>query len=95
MLARRNRRLDAITKYATKRNELKKVIKESADFEERAAAVLKLQKLPRNSSPSRLYRRCAQCGRPRAVYRKFALCRLCLRQSLVRGDVPGGVMASW
>jgi len=56
---------------------------------------LKLQKLPRNSSPTRLQRRCRLCGRPRGVLRKFGLCRACLRKYAMQGYMPGLEKASW
>ena len=55
----------------------------------------KLQKLPRDSSPARLQRRCQITGRPHAVYRKFGLSRNKLRELAMKGDVPGLVKASW
>jgi small subunit ribosomal protein S14 len=61
----------------------------------RFAAYEKLQKLPRNSSPSRVTRRCKLTGRPHAVYRKFGLSRIKLREAAMRGDVPGLVKSSW
>ena len=95
MVARKNKRVKLIAKYETKRAELKKLIKKSDDIDEVLAANVKLQKLPVNSSKSRLKTRCEQCGRPRAVYRKFKLCRVCLRNHLMNGNVPGGKKASW
>jgi len=44
---------------------------------------------------SRVIRRCSLCGRPRAVYRKFGICRICLRQKALLGEVPGMRKASW
>lgn len=44
---------------------------------------------------SRAYNRCQRCGRPRAYYRKFGLCRLCLRQLAHMGEVPGVTKSSW
>lgn len=41
------------------------------------------------------YTRCQRCGRPRAVFRKFGLCRICLRQLAHRGEIPGVMKASW
>ena len=41
------------------------------------------------------YTRCVRCGRPRAVYRRFMLCRICLRQLAHQGEVPGMTKASW
>ena len=60
-----------------------------------AAAVVKLQKLPRDSSPVRQRNRCALTGRSRGVYRKFGLGRHKLREATMRGDVPGLRKASW
>lgn len=44
---------------------------------------------------TRAYSRCNRCGRPRAVYRKFGLCRICLRELAHKGEIPGLVKASW
>ena len=44
---------------------------------------------------TRAYSRCNRCGRPRAVYRKFGLCRICLRELTHAGEVPGVTKASW
>lgn len=84
-------------KRATKaRAALKEIINSpNASYEEKMEASKKLNKRPRDESPSRRQRRCALCGRPRAVYRKFALCRIHLREAAMRGDVPGLVKASW
>ncbi len=41
------------------------------------------------------HNRCEVCGRPRAYYRKFGLCRICLRERALRGELPGVVKASW
>jgi small subunit ribosomal protein S14 len=43
----------------------------------------------------RAYTRCNRCGRPRAVYRKFGLCRICLRELAHAGQLPGVQKASW
>lgn len=58
-------------------------------------AVIKLQKRARNESPIRVRLRCRSCGRPHGTLRKFGLCRICLRQAAMRGDVPGLRKASW
>lgn len=79
-----------------KRQSLKKIISNpSVDYEEKILAIEKLNKMPRDTSSIRIQRRCRCCGRPRAVYRKFELCRICLRQLMMRGDVTGLVKASW
>lgn len=43
----------------------------------------------------RAYNRCHRCGRPRAYYRKFDMCRICVRMLALRGEIPGIVKASW
>jgi small subunit ribosomal protein S14 len=58
-------------------------------------AVIKLQKRDRNESLIRIRLRCRSCGRPHGTLRKFGLCRICLRQAAMRGDVPGLKKASW
>ncbi len=63
--------------------------------EERQAARLKLQSLPRDSAPTRQRNRCALTGRPRGVFRKFGLGRSKLRDIAMRGEVPGMTKASW
>ncbi len=96
MIARENKRARMVARYAAKRAELKAIIKNpNSTPEEIDAAVLKLQKLPRDSSPVRKQRRCRITGRPHAVYRKFGLCRNKLREAAMRGDVPGLRKASW
>lgn len=85
-----------VARYADKRKALKLVINNpDASFEEKAAAELKLQKLPRDSSPVRGRNRCNITGRPHGYYRKFGLSRNKLREATMRGDVPGLVKASW
>ena len=96
MVEREKKRIKTVKKYAAKRAALKAAIKDQGlSFEERMAAQEKLQKLPRDASPSRVQRRCRQTGRPHAVYRKFGLCRNKLREAAMRGDVPGLHKASW
>jgi len=63
--------------------------------DEREAAQIKLQKLPRDANPIRMQRRCAITGRPHAVYRKFGLSRNKLRELAMKGDIPGLVKSSW
>ena len=93
---REEKREKLVAKFAAKRAALEAVIADmSASDEDRASARLKLQALPRNSSPTRLRNRCEQTGRPRGVFSKFGLCRLKLRESVMRGEVPGMTKASW
>ena len=96
MIAREVKRIKAVAKFAEKRVSLKAIMNdEKATSEERYEASVKLQKLPRNSSPSRVVRRCQVTGRPHAVYRKFGLSRIKLREAAMRGDIPGLVKSSW
>jgi small subunit ribosomal protein S14 len=96
MIEREKKRIKTVAKYANKRAELKAKIKDlSLSPEERMAAQVQLQKLPRNASPVRVQRRCRLTGRPHAVYRKFGLCRNKLRETAMRGEVPGLRKASW
>jgi small subunit ribosomal protein S14 len=96
MVNREVKREKLAAKHAAKREELKKIISsESSSYDEKMEAVTKLQKLPRDSSPSRQTTRCALTGRPRAVYAKFGLGRNKLREATMRGDVPGLRKASW
>lgn len=96
MIEREKKRARAASRYARKRAELKAIINDrDLPEEERWAAQVKLQKLPRDASPVRLQRRCRITGRPHSVYRKFGLGRNKLREAAMRGDVPGLVMSSW
>ena len=96
MLAREVKRAKTVRRYATKRAALKKIISsvQSSD-EERETALLKLQSLPRNASPSRMRNRCSITGRPHGFYRKFGLARGKLREATMRGEIPGLSKASW
>jgi small subunit ribosomal protein S14 len=96
MVNREIKRAKTAAKYAAKRAELKAIIANpKASYEEKEAAQIKLQKLPRDASPCRQRNRCELTGRPRGVYRKFGLGRNKLREATMRGDVPGLRKASW
>ncbi len=96
MINRETKRAKLAKQHAGKREALKKIISsQDASYEDKMAAATKLQKLPRDSSPSRQTTRCVLTGRPRAVYSKCGLGRNALRQATVRGDVPGVRKASW
>lgn len=96
MIEREKKRIKTVAKYANKRAELKARVKDlNLSPGERMAAQQQLQKLPRNASPVRVQRRCRITGRPHAVYRKFGLCRNKLRETAMRGEVPGLRKASW
>ncbi len=96
MIARENRRVKLSNTGLAKRRELSAIIASPrSSYEEKLAATISLNKRARDESRCRVKNRCDQCGRPRAVYRRFALCRICLRQAVMRGDVPGITKASW
>ena len=96
MINRELKRAKLAARHAAKRAELKKTISSStASYEDKEAAVLALQKLPRDSSPARGRNRCQITGRPRGVYRKFGLGRNKLRESTMTGEIPGLRKASW
>ena len=96
MINRDLKRTKLVKQYADKREALKKILKsQDASYEEKMDASVKLQKLPRDSSPSRQTTRCALTGRPKGVYSKFGLGRNKMREATMRGDVPGLRKASW
>ncbi|MEY4641950.1 MAG: hypothetical protein RLZZ227_1944 [Pseudomonadota bacterium] len=96
MIERETRRLRVAKKFAAKRAALKQIVlSTTATDEEKWEAQVKLQKLPRDASPTRQRRRCQITGRPHGVYRKFGLCRIKLREHAMKGDVPGLTKASW
>ena len=95
LINREEKRAKLVAKYAAKREQLLGIINnESLSDEERFAARLKLQQLPRNASPVRQRNRCALTGRARGVFRKFGLGRNKLREIAMRGEIPGIVKAS-
>ena len=96
LINRNEKRRKMIEKYAAKRADLVAVVNDvSRTDEERFEARLKIQALPKNSSPVRLRNRCQLTGRPRGVFRKFGLGRSKLRDFVMRGAVPGVTKASW
>ncbi len=96
MLAREVKRQKIASKYAARRQELKALIKNPATSdEELVIAVAKLQALPRDASPTRQRNRCSITGRPKGYYRKFGLGRNKLRETTMRGELPGLSKASW
>ena len=96
LINRENKRRALVAKYSARRAELMAAINNTAlSIEDRQAARLKLQQLPRNASPVRQHNRCVLTGRSRGVFRKFGLSRIKLREYAMRGEVPGMVKASW
>ena len=93
---RDQKRRKTVEKFKTRRTALLEIIYDvRASDEAKEEARIKLQKLPRDSSPVRLRNRCALTGRPRGVYRKFGLGRNKLRELALKGEVPGIIKASW
>ena len=93
---REQKRRKTVEKFKTKRAQLLEIMNDArASDEAKEEARQKLQKLPRDSSPSRQRNRCALTGRPRGVFRKFGLARNKLRELALRGEVPGVIKASW
>ncbi len=85
-----------VEKYSRKYAELQAVARDAKrSDDERYAARLELQRLPRNANPSRLRNRCEITGRPRGTFRKFGLARSKIRELAFKGDIPGVVKASW
>jgi len=96
MIKREIKRQKLVSRHFEKRSRYRAIIKDvNASPEEKWEAQEALQKLPRDSSPSRLSNRCRVTGRAHGVYRKFGLSRNCLRRSAMKGDVPGLKKASW
>jgi small subunit ribosomal protein S14 len=96
MVEKNNRRIKLSKQHAAKRSALKAVImNKDAPFEDRIAATLKLAQMPRNGAETRVRLRCEVSGRSRAVYRKFKMSRIALRELGNKGLVPGLVKSSW
>lgn len=96
MLMRQRHREKAVKRYAAKRAELKELIRNPrTSDEDKLEAQKKLQTLPRDANPIRLRNRCALTGRPHGFYRKFGLSRTKLRETTMRGEIPGVRKASW
>jgi len=96
LINREKKRRATVAKYAARRAELLSVARSPrASDEDKEAARLRLQKLPRDASPTRMRNRCSLTGRPRGYFRKFGLARNKLRELAMRGEIPGITKASW
>ncbi len=96
MVQREVKRKKLVEKFAAKRAALKETAaNQELPMEERFKARLKLAKLPRNSSATRLHNRCQVTGRPHAFYRKLKVSRIALRELASNGEIPGMVKSSW
>ncbi|MBS0649007.1 MAG: 30S ribosomal protein S14 [Verrucomicrobia bacterium] len=96
LVAKQKRRERLVKLKWDRRQQLKKIIKDiNKTDEERLAAQISLDKLPKNSSPTRLRNRCQFTGRSRGYLRKFKMSRLCFREMANQGLIPGVIKASW
>jgi small subunit ribosomal protein S14 len=95
-IERNKKRIKLAAKFAVKRAELKAALVNPATTDEEFTAVQKkLQKLPRNSSPTRIRNRCALSGRPRGYKRKYGVSRITFRELALAGKIPGVIKSSW
>jgi len=95
-IERNKKRINLAAKFATKRAELKATLANPATTDDEFyAAQKKLQKLPRNSSPTRIRNRCSLSGRPRGYKRKYGVSRLTFRELALAGKIPGVTKSSW
>ena len=95
-IQRNLKRIKLTKKFLKKREDLKKIIKnKKLPLEDRFAAQLKLAKIPRNSSKTRIRNRCEISGRPHGYYRKLKISRIALRDLASKGKIPGMTKSSW
>ncbi len=96
LVQRENKREKLVARFAKRYAELRAIADDAKKSEEeRYAARLALQRLPRNANPTRLRNRCGLTGRPRGTFKKFGLARSKIRELAFKGDIPGVVKASW
>ena len=95
-IARNHKRIKLAEKYASERKELKQLLSSPETSDERFFdAQKRLSKLPRDSSPVRIKKRCSITGRPRAYMNRFGLSRITFRELALAGKIPGVTKASW
>jgi small subunit ribosomal protein S14 len=95
-VVKNEKRKEIAARFAGRRAEAKKIINNPRSTpEEVDAAVIKLQKMPRDASPIRVRNRCSQSGRSRGYLRKFGISRIALRKLALEGQIPGVVKSSW
>ncbi len=95
-IAKNNKRKVLIERYAERRAELIKIVKDpEASYADKREAYAKIAKMPRDASATRYRNRCNVSGRPRAYFRKFGLSRIAVREMAHRGELPGVRKASW
>ncbi|MBA2378274.1 MAG: 30S ribosomal protein S14 [Blastocatellia bacterium] len=95
-IVKNEKRKRRVALWADRRAEAKRIINNpKSTTEEVDAAVMKLQKMPRDGSPTRVRNRCSQTGRSRGFVRKFGISRIALRELALEGQIPGVVKSSW
>ncbi|MGR4000640.1 MAG: 30S ribosomal protein S14 [Alphaproteobacteria bacterium] len=96
LVERDKKRRRLARRYAAKRAELKGILYDKKRTpEERFQAMLRLQEIPRNASPTRQRNRCNMTGRSRGYHRRFGVSRIVVREMAARGQLPGVVKSSW
>lgn len=96
LIQREIKRARLVQKFSEKYHRLKAITNDAKrSLEERYSARLDLQKLPRNSYPTRQRNRCELTGRPRGTFRNFGLSRNKIRDLAFKGEIPGIIKASW
>ncbi len=96
MIVKNEKRIACANRYYEKRITLKKLISDPKTLpEDRMKAIKKLRSLPLDANPNRIINRCSVTGRPHAVYRKFKLSRITLREMASQGKIPGMTKSSW
>jgi small subunit ribosomal protein S14 len=95
-VVKNEQRRATVALYKERRAQWKRIIADPRSTpEEVDAAVIRLQKMPRDASPSRVRNRCSQSGRSRGFLRKFGVSRIALRTLALEGQIPGVVKSSW
>ena len=95
MIEREKKRIKLYKKYSLKRNNLLKLYQNEENFNLKLELHSKIQKLPRNSSKTRIRNRCWKTGRPRGVFRDFGLSRHVVREMAHQCLLPGLTKSSW
>ena len=96
MIVKNEKRIACANRYYEKRITLKKLISDPKTLpEDRMKSIKKLRSLPLDANPNRIMNRCSVTGRPHAVYRKFKLSRITLREMASQGKIPGMTKSSW
>jgi small subunit ribosomal protein S14 len=95
-IVKNEKRKKLVAQHAQRRGALKKTINNPQSTTEQVdEAIMRLQKMPRDASASRVRNRCTQTGRTRGYLRKFGLSRIALRDLALKGHIPGVVKSSW